>query len=59
MQTSSSRDVLDELLARANLPPVVSLTPQAGRGFDNEISTVALADGRRVVLRYFPPASST
>lgn len=53
METPSSRDVLTELLAEASLPPVVSLERQTGRGFDNEISTVCLADGRRVVLRRF------
>lgn len=53
METPSSRDVLNELLALANLSPAVSLTRQTGRGFDNEVSTVSLADGRRVVLRCF------
>lgn len=56
METFSTRDVLDELLAQAHLPAAVSQTRQSGRGFDNEISTVALADGQRVLLRRFPEA---
>ncbi|WP_433869230.1 phosphotransferase family protein [Saccharopolyspora sp. CA-218241] len=46
--------MLDELVAQADLPPPVSAMPKVGRGFDNEISTVVLAGGRRVVLRRFP-----
>lgn len=53
METFSPRDTLDELLTQANLPSAVSQTGHAGRGFDNEISTVVLADGQRVLLRRF------
>lgn len=53
VEPHSSRDVLAELLAQANLPPVRSLATQTGRGFDTEISTVCLAGGRRAVLRRF------
>lgn len=56
MTTPSSQEVLIELLTQADLPPAVSLTQQSGRGFDNEISTVTLGDGRLVVLRRYRQA---
>ena len=43
--------LLTELLRQAGLPAPVSVTPIAGRGFVDRISSVTLADGRRVVLR--------
>ena len=51
MSAIPSEEVLTELLRQAGLPAAVSVTPLTGRGFVNRISTVALAGGRRVVLR--------
>lgn len=53
MTSPSDREILAALLSRAGLPSAVSVTRQTGRGFDNQISTVVLADRRCVVLRRF------
>lgn len=42
---------LEELVAAASLPPVVSTHDVGGRGFDNELLVAILNDGRRVLLR--------
>ncbi len=44
---------LSQLLAIARLPNAVSATPLTGRGFDNTVHHVTLADGRHVILRRF------
>jgi Ser/Thr protein kinase RdoA (MazF antagonist) len=44
-------DVLAGLLREAGLPPAASTRPLTGRGLDNEVHAVDLADGRQVILR--------
>jgi len=46
-----ARAVLDELIAAASLPAVVSTRILSERGFDNQLLVGVLTDGRQVLLR--------
>lgn len=48
---ASDRELLGTLLADANLPTAIAVTPLTGRGFDSAVYRARLADGRDVVLR--------
>jgi aminoglycoside phosphotransferase (APT) family kinase protein len=49
--TNSTTAILSDLLWAAGLPAAESAEHLTGRGFDNEVLSARLADGRRVVLR--------
>lgn len=44
---------LTELLSSAGLADPISVTPLSGRGFDNTVHRITLADGQQVILRRF------
>jgi aminoglycoside phosphotransferase (APT) family kinase protein len=46
-----ARVTLDELIAAASLPAVVSTRVLSERGFDNQLLVAVLTDGRQVLLR--------
>lgn len=58
MSREASSEVINELILLAVLPPVADVRTLEGRGFDNQVCLVGLADGGRVIARLFPAPRS-